>query len=223
MAAQHWTKVESKALVDARDSLKVVDGLLSFMSGGVGKPSNNERSLFAATVVFAYGVWESFVEQLAVELADRLSLEIEPARVPASVHANLEKVANSAWILTVSPGWRALWVTEVKKAALGDEKSYGMNTASETKVTELLKLIGIDEPFARLPASIIPAHLAPAVTNPRKALERLVGLRGEIVHTAQIPKDLRKPHARQWRDFVEQLITHVDQTCRTKAGQLLEP
>jgi hypothetical protein len=221
MAGQHWTQGESKSLADTQDSLKVVDGLLSFMSGGVGKPSNNERSLFAATVVFAYGVWESFVEQIAIELAARLSAEIAPSRVPEFVHTRLEKKADSTWALAVSPGWRALWVSEVERAALGDDKSFGLNTAGEGQVTALMKLVGIDDPFARLPKTLVPDHLWGTVASPLEALDRLVRLRGEIVHTAQIPKDLRKPHARQWRDFVDDLINRVDQNCRTQARQLL--
>ena len=201
--------------------MKVVDGLLSFMSAGVGKPSNNERSLFAATVVFAYGVWESYAEQAAIELATELSGEIEPSKVPEFVHTRLEKRADSTWALAVSPGWRALWVAETEKFALGDDKNSGLNTANEAQVTALFKLVGIEEPFAKLPKSLIPDHLRGEADSPLEALNRLVRLRGEIVHTAQIPKDLRKPHARQWRDFVEKLIERVDQNCRTHASRLL--
>lgn len=174
MTAQHWTLDESRSLADTRHSLKVVDGLLSFMSGGVGKPSNNERSLFAATVIFAYGVWESYAEQLAIELVTRLSAEIEPSNVPQCVHAMLEKKADSTWALAISPGWRALWVAEVTRSALGDDKSFGLNTASEGKVTALFETVGIEQPLSRLPKTLIPDHLKGEANVPIDALDRLI-------------------------------------------------
>ena len=62
-----WTRTtDASRHVEA--GLKVINSLMEFVKQGQGKPSAKERSIFAASVVFAYGVWENYVEQLALEL-----------------------------------------------------------------------------------------------------------------------------------------------------------
>ena len=55
-------------------ALSVVDNLLSYVKEGQGKPSEKERALFAAAVAFTYGIWETFIEQLAIELTEHVSV-----------------------------------------------------------------------------------------------------------------------------------------------------
>lgn len=129
----HWTDAPTAAHHSVADAIAVVDNLLSFAKDGQGKPSVKERALFAAAVVFTYGIWENFVEQLAIELATQISAELAPEKVPDQIRKLLEK--RGAWELTVTPGWRALWVEHVRVQAVGDdEEKFGMNTAKAGQV-----------------------------------------------------------------------------------------
>lgn len=56
---------------------------MSWAKDSAGKPNADERNLFMAAVAFAYGVWENYVEQLAIELVGYLSAQIDPSRVPS--------------------------------------------------------------------------------------------------------------------------------------------
>jgi len=211
---------DSSALSHVKSGLAVIDNVTSYVKAGVGKPSAKERALFAAAIVFAYGVWENYVEQLAIELSDRLSKDVKPDRVPEEVRKVLEK--RSAWELTISPGWRRLWsdfVTE--KAVGGDSDKFGMNTARAGSVKYLLSLAGVTDPFDGIKGNISPAHLDKAKQTVVMALDELVTLRGEIVHTGKVPDSLSKGHVSNWRNFVEQLTSGVDFACRKQCKALL--
>lgn len=217
--ANAWTSQPTDARQSIDTTLMVVDDLLSYMSTGQGKPSKQERAIFAAAVVFSYGVWESYVEELAIEVATRVSQAIEPSKVPQSVQKLLETA--SAWELSIHPGWQALWVLRVKAASKGEGENYGLNTAKVKQVSALLKTAGLGDVFSTLPPGIIPQHLAGQVDTVAGAVDELVKLRGEIVHSGSVPASLKKPHARQWRPFVEALTTEVDLACRTQCANLL--
>jgi len=151
----HWTEASTSALASAEKSLKTVENLLSFVKGGQGKPSAKERAIFAAAVVFLYGVWENYVEQLAIELVGQLSKEVDPARIPELVRKSLEK--KSAWELSISPGWRTLWVQTIKRSAVGDDSDrFGMNTARAGQVKNLLATAGSTNAFQGALSDIIP-------------------------------------------------------------------
>src|SRR5450759_1705154 len=107
----HWTASSTQANLSVETSLKVVDGVMSYMKATQGKPAAKERALYASAVVFTYGIWENYVEQLAMELAEKVAVDISPAKVPDRGRALLEKC--TAWEITVSPGWRRLWVQKV--------------------------------------------------------------------------------------------------------------
>ncbi|WP_414606048.1 hypothetical protein [Stenotrophomonas pavanii] len=194
---------------------------MSLVKPGAGKPKAGERALFAASVVFLYGVWENYVEQLAIETAEALSASIPPSKAPEKIKRELEN--KSAWELSVSPGWRAAWVDIVKKKAVGDdaaEKQHGINTVRHGTVVYILQLAGIQDPFAGVVAAP-PAHLLLASPSVKDAIEALVRLRGEIVHTGQVPDSLVKSHVTEWTTFVEQLTKQIDQTCRSQCKSLL--
>lgn len=214
-----WTSNPTEARKSVDKTLQVVDDLLSYMSTGKGKPSKPERAVFASAVVFSYGVWESYVEELAIELATKVSREIKPAKVPDSVQKLLESA--SAWELNVHPGWQELWIKRVKATAKGEGESYGLNTAKVKQVSLLLKTAGLGDIFKGLPPNIIPPHLAGSVQTVAAAIDELVKLRGEIVHSGSVPASLKKHHAREWRQFVEALTTEVDQACRLQCSALL--
>jgi len=217
--ANSWTSSQTDARQSVDTTLQVVDDLLKYMSTGQGKPSKQERAIFASAVVFSYGVWESYAEELAIEIATKVSQAIKPSKVPVTVQKLLESA--TPWELNVHPGWRALWVQRVKATAKGEGDSYGLNTAKVKQVSALLKTAGLGDVFSKLPANIIPQHLSGQVTTVAAAIDELVKLRGEIVHSGSVPAALKKPHARQWRQFVQELTTEVDQACRTQSSTLL--
>ena len=215
-----WTSSRTNAHKSIDHALNVVDGLLSYMKDGKGKPAAKERALFAAAIDFIYGVWENYVEQLAIELSKKVSERIEPDKVPELVRKTLEK--RSAWELAVSPGWRNLWVENVEVMAVGDDgDKYGLNTAKAGQVTNLLKNAGIDDAFQGIKKSVIPEHLKEDICTPSDAVNRLVELRGEIVHTGSVPDSLRKSHVKDWRQFVEDIAEEMDRVCRKQCKVLL--
>lgn len=214
-----WIKHPTNARDSVDTTLKVVDDLLSFMSTGQGKPSKQERAIFASAVVFSYGVWESYVEELAIEIATKVSREIKPSKIPDFVQKLLEN--STAWELNVHPGWQDLWVKRVNATAKGEGENYGLNTAKVKQVSALLKTAGLGDVFKGLRSQIIPRHLNGQAQTVAAAIDELVKLRGEIVHSGSVPDSLKKPHAREWRQFVEALATELDEACRRECGVLL--
>lgn len=217
---KHWTERDSDALAHVKSGLAVIDNVTGYVKAGVGKPSAKERALFAAAIVFAYGVWENYVEQLAIDLCEKLSDDVKPERVPEEVRKLLEK--KTAWELSISPGWRKLWRDFVnEKAVGGDSDKFGMNTARAGSVKYLLSLAGVKDPFAGIDNNIAPTHLDQQKQNVTAALDELVTLRGEIVHTGKVPDTLSKGHVSNWRNYVEKLTAGVDSACRTQCKALL--
>ena len=216
----NWTDDRTAAHHNVGIALTVVDNLLSYVKEGQGKPSVKERALFAAAVVFTYGIWENFVEQLAIEVVEKMSADLTPEKVPEQIRRSLEK--KSAWELTVTPGWRALWIEHVKIQAVGDDnEKFGMNTAKAGQVKNLLSLAGVKDPYLGIPANVIPEHLPAPKQNVVDAVNSLVELRGEIVHTGKVPALLRKKHVLAWRVFVEIAADKIDDRCRTECKQLV--
>ena len=216
----HWTDNRTRAHHSVGDALAVVDNLLSYVKDGQGKPSVKERALFAAAVVFTYGIWENFVEQLAIELVEKVAPEIAPENVPDQIRRSLEK--RTAWDLTVSPGWRTLWIEQVKVQSVGDdERKFGMNTAKAGQVKNLLALAGVTDPYKDLPTAIIPDHLPTSKKSVLDAINGLVELRGEIVHTGKVPDTLRKGHVLAWRSFVERAADKIDESSRLQCKKLV--
>ncbi len=214
------TATRTAAATSADSALAVVDDILSFVKETPGKPSKKERALLAAAVVFMYGVWESFTEQLALEVATQLSKAISEHKVPDAIKNVLQK--KTAWGLAVSPGWRELWREHVKLEALGDEADrHGMNTARAGNVKRLLALAGSPDPFKTFPASAVPQHVRATANTAEKALDALVSLRGEIAHTGKVPEPLRKQHVNAWYVFVADLVDVLDQAGRNDCGGLL--
>lgn len=218
-SSKNWSQ-PTDALSHVAAGLKLVGSMMNLVKPGAGKPKEGERALFAASVVFLYGVWENYVEQLAIETALALSQSISPERAPDKIKKELEN--KSAWELSVSPGWRAAWVEIVKKKAVGDDNAnkHGINTVRHGTVVYILQLAGIENPFdgVSVPA---PPHLAPSVSLVKDAIESLVTLRGEIVHTGRVPKTLVKSHVTEWTTFIDTLTKQIDATSRKQGKELL--
>lgn len=218
----HWTDNQTNAYRSIGTALAVVDNILNFAKSGAGKPSEQERALFAAAVAFTYGVWENFVEQLAIELSANVAKGIAPERVPERIRKILEK--RSAWELTVTPGWRALWADHVKGQAIGedgDDEKFGLNTAKSGQVKNLLALAGVDDPYQTIAPARIPAYLPAAKKTVPEAINALVELRGDIVHTGKVPDALLKGHVTAWRQFIDEATQKIDESCRSQCKKLV--
>lgn len=216
----HWTASRTKAHRNADKALEVVEAILSYVKDGKGKPSGSERALFAASVVFTYGIWENYVEQLAIEISEHVSDKLSADAVPDRIKKVLVK--KTAWELAVSPGWRQLWVEHVQERAIGDDgEKYGMNSAKSGQVKDLLSLSGVSDPYVTLDKSTIPAYLDDNI-EVTQAIDALVELRGEIVHTGKVPDLLRKSHVHDWRTFVDSACDKIDKACRLQCKALLD-
>ncbi len=219
MTATNWS-ISTNALGHVDAGLKVIDSLMGFVKAGQGKPSAKERALFAASVVFTYGIWENYVEQLALELSEKVAPSIKPEAVPIKIKKHLE--SKTPWELSVSPGWRRLWTEVVRAKALGDEKErFGMNTARAGQVAFLMELAGVEDSFRGIADSIAPAHLEEKQRTVKESVDALVALRGEIVHTGKVPTSLSKSHVNAWKDFVKELTKAMDKSCREQCKKLL--
>ena len=217
-----WTEKSTTAYQHARDALKTVDKLFDFAKSTSGKPSDAERALFAATIVFIYGIWENYIEQLAIEVVSNLAPNIDPSKLPEAVRNKLKN--KNAWELLVHPGWRMLWLDTVTTAAIGDGNNHGLNTAKSSSVKYLLSLAGIDTILDELPDSVsnaIPEHVKVDDVTTLKALDVFVELRGEIVHTGKAPSALRKHHVKKWKLFIEVLIEEIDASSRHLSKEYL--
>src|SRR5690625_945937 len=102
---------------------------MSFASDGRGRPTKEQEHLYLSAVTFAYAVWESYAEDVAIELVKILAPSLPSDSIPPQVTQALAD--KDAWQLAVHPGWRDLWIKEVENAAKGGEGAgYGINTAS---------------------------------------------------------------------------------------------
>jgi hypothetical protein len=222
----------TQAIVDADSGMRVVDGLMSFASDGRGKPTESQRSLYLAAVAFSYAVWENFIEDLAIELTDRLAIAIDPARVPDAARKAIEKNAQP-WELAVHPGWRGLWVERVRGLAKGSDEpgQWGINSASKDQVDNLFKVVGIDPVPERIDAPIPrtqrkepPAGVslnADGTLDVKRALRGLIAVRGEAVHTAKTSNPLFKAEVFWWGDFVRGLYRATNTAGEEQCGRLL--
>lgn len=205
MSVVDWA-VPTEARLKVDKGLDVVDGLMTYASDKRGRRAKKEIALYMASVTFAYAVWENFVEELAVELVEKLAELLEPDQISRpQVREFIEKDA-TPWELAVHPGWRMLWVDRVKKLAVGEEDGgWGLNTANSRNTRRLFESVGIN-PF-------------PDTYTDR--LDALVALRGEIVHTAATKQPIYKAEVRQHTDLVRALSTEVDEEARKQCQNWL--
>jgi hypothetical protein len=201
---------DSQAFMDLGAGLKAVDDVLSFAKSGVGKPSDQERSLFVASVALSYAVWENYVEEVAIEATRFLSTHCAEGNVPDTVRDSIMKSKPDAWDLVVHPGWRDLWVQIVHARAKGNvaAQDFGINAANEKNVRSLFDRVGV-EPFGGASKADL------------TKLDRLVEQRGQIVHTGKAPPKFYKANALDWRSFVEKLALKVDQSVSAGAAGLI--
>jgi hypothetical protein len=217
----------------ADKALEVPGGLMSFSSGSRGQPTREQRHLYMAAVAFTYAVWENYVEELAIELSEVLARDLTPDRVPPEVQKLITADA-TPWQLSVDPGWRGLWTQRVRTLAKGDDSTkWGLNTASANNVRSLLGAAGLAD---ALPDFIEPpksdagkAFTTPTGTGLTKAgmlnvhavLSKLIGVRGEAVHTASTSDKLLKQEVLWWANFVEGLYHETDKRARAICAKIL--
>lgn len=222
----------SKAALAADEGMKVPAGMMSFVSPRRGKPSTNETTLFLGAASFAYAVWENYVEEVAVELTERLSAAIEPERIPAASRVEIEGSA-SAWELSVHPGWRGLWVRRVVQMTKGGEGGrggWGLNSATYENAERVFTVAGLTDVLPQRlevkSGTKAPENVKVAVdgsVDVKNALRQLIDVRGEAVHTARAPEHLRKGHVTWWLKFVNSLYEETDSRARDAVDELLTP
>lgn len=228
MTTREWTK----AALGADEGMKVPAGMMSFARSSRGKPTANETTLFLGAVSFGYAVWENYVEEVAIELTERLSSTIAPERIPEVSKVEIEKSA-SPWELSVHPGWRGLWVrrvVEMTKGGEGGQGGWGLNSATYENTQRVFAVAGLTD---ALPRRLEVKSTAKAPTNVqvgdngdvdvRNALKQLIDVRGEAVHTARAPEHLRKGHVTWWLKFVNSLYEETDRRARRAVTEMLTP
>src|SRR5690625_4451637 len=77
---------------------------MSFASDGRGRPTKEQEHLYLSAVTFAYAVWESYAEDVAIELVKILAPSLPSDSIPPQVTQALAD--KDAWQLAVHPGWR---------------------------------------------------------------------------------------------------------------------
>lgn len=194
---EDWTQ----ASLNADRGLTIIDGLMEYASDGRGQPSKKERALYMSAVIFAYAVWENYVEEAAIELVVALASDLDPAQLTRPDVRQFIESDSTVWELSVHPGWRELWVQRVRILTTGDAGGgFGLNTASFKNSRSVFAKLGID----------------PMPKADEAKLGELVKLRGEIVHTAGTTTKVLKNEVGGWRDFVRHLYESVDTAARTQ-------
>ncbi len=138
---QNWPNKTSGARKQAVAGLKTTKDILGFAADNQSGGTVAERALFAASIVFVYGVWENFIEQLAIETSTYLCTRLNEHQVPNTVRdlvttKNVKtddgrwvSESRSTWELSVSPGWRSLWKSDVQTECEGEVgRSWGINS-----------------------------------------------------------------------------------------------
>lgn len=222
-----WTQASYSA--DA--GMKVPEGIMSFASDGRGKPTTEQRCLYLGAIAFTYAVWESYIEDVAVELVTYAAREISEKDVPTDVQELIAKGA-SPWQLAVHPGWRGLWVDRIRQMTHGEGKpgSWGLNTASFQQCEEIFAAIGLKPLPQKIKAPDFGAKGNPWVPykisvnrdgmiDVPHALQLLISIRGEAVHTAKTTDDLYKQQVRWWDAFVRTLYIETDKAARRQLAE----
>lgn len=229
--AWHWDRTDARTAADA--GMGVVDGLMEFASDDRGNRHAKQVPLYLAAVTFSYAVWENYVEDLADELVDSLARFLEPGDIPDAARELIEEGASN-WELSVSPGWRGLWVERVGALTKGNERAgtWGLNSASKPNSDRLFALLGLDpipvriaapEPTGGTTTKRIPEHVAIAEdgsVDVKHVLSKLVSIRGEAVHTASTADPLFKNQVHWWSNFVRALYAETDRLALAQCADL---
>lgn len=225
--AQPWDLEWTAAALAADEGMKVVTGVMGFVSSEQGNKHAQQLPLYLAAVTFSYAVWENYVEDLADELTQGLARTLHPSQIPEAARAAIENGA-ALWDLAVDPGWRGLWTRKVRSLTKGSEseRTWGLNTASKPNVDKLFEIVGISPVPNRLAAPDpvgsgssrkIPDRIAIAddgTLDVRHALSQLITVRGEAVHTASTTSPLYKNQVLWWGNFVKALYEATDERAR---------
>lgn len=235
-AAKPWELEWTEAALAADEGMKVVTGVMDFVSNEKGNKHAQQLPLYLAAITFSYAVWENYVEDLANELTVALASTLEPSQIPQAARDAVETGA-SMWDLAVHPGWNGLWVRKVRSLTKGseEERTWGLNTASKPKVDELLSIVGINPVPERLkaPAAVgsgsskkrperISIKSSDGTLDVKHALSELISVRGEAVHTATTSSPLYKNQVLWWRNFVTALYEATDVNARQQCAQLVK-
>ena len=179
------------------------------LTGGVqGKSKQLTKPLLKAILVFVAGSFESYCEDMIVELAKRLAASAKDStvlhksmrqRLASKLHA--EKDQLSVWRLS-GEGWRSEYRSEVEALCSGPRG--GLNTPNSRNLKELFRqtLNIADITTCWKWQNMDPSA---AVTK----LDRLIELRGAIAH-GRDPGSLNVNYCRSLSDHVKNLAQEID-------------
>lgn len=190
-------------------ALEDVDNLLWFHEneggGGQGRRGSHFQSLNKSAIVLLCAAWETYVETVIRECADK---SIDAAEAPSEMLRPLQKVTQihirdgkveNAWLSVAGEGWKDLTrsVVQTRVAAL--------NTPKPGPIKELMKvLLGVPDATANWFW-----HRNPLGT-PADRLVAFVALRGSIAHGERLPQTVTKARVTQAYDLVERLVDCVE-------------
>lgn len=199
----------SEAKVSFESALADVDNLLWFHEneGGEapGRRGGHFGSLNKSAIVLLCAAWETYVEAVIQECADR---NIAAAATPADILRSLQKLIQSyirqaknesTWQLAAGDGWRELGRAVVRS------KVNALNTPKHGQVTDLmLSILGVRE-IGRTWTW----HRNP-VGEPARRLNDFVRLRGAIAHGERLPRSVTKANVTAAYDLLTRLVEAVE-------------
>lgn len=178
---------------------------------GRGKPTQQEVSMFVASIALTYAAWEGYIEDVAVEVTNFLAGNATPEQVPASARSAIEAGNPSAWELVLDPKWSGLWrsrVVEYAKGTPDDKPPFGMNTANPTNVSELFSRVGLS-PWRDVAKDDI------------GGVNKLVRQRGTVVHTGGAPQNFKKALATEHLERVRRVVEKIDQSLSDQVESIV--
>ncbi|MEU4377354.1 HEPN domain-containing protein [Pseudonocardia alni] len=212
------------ALQAAQTLLSDVDVLIrtaeQATGGTPGRPAGDLGPLKRAATALCYTAWEVYVEDSLIWLAERAGTVSTPGDLPAALRVATEQHAKGSdpWILA-GEGWRQAVADVVTDATRGrgEDGSGGLNTANSQNVEKLQQRF--------LGESLLAKCRWQRRTNAgvRHEIDRLVTVRGRIVHRGETPDDLELEGVRFWRRFINRLCEKLDGHVEAYAESHLAP
>ena len=181
-----------------------------------GRRASNLQSLNKSAVVLLCAAWESYVESVIVESAERsISTAVDPSGMLQSLQLITGRHIKDAkdervWRSAAGDGWRDLTRSVVRN------KLWGFNTPKRHQIEQLFKLV--------LGVRDIPANWVWHKSSPIRSAERLdafVVLRGSIAHGERRPNAVTKRDVDEGINVITRLVAFIEQ--RLMADGLLPP
>ena len=173
---------------------------------GPGRPVSapGVDPLLRACVSLCYTAWEVYVEEALRETVADLLNRDDPQDLPISLRDWAAAKAKSDPWAFAGEGWKLVVATELEKRLDGSGGRSGFNTASPDGVIKLYKEVLGFEPLTIVSWQGYANHKVLA------DVEKLVEVRGEVVHRGTTSGVLDFRGVRNWIAFVERLCAKFD-------------